>query len=51
MRAIPLDRRCPDDAASTAQFLLQAAEQADCVITIGGMSVGKKIMFVNKLKP
>ncbi|MDG2472848.1 MAG: molybdopterin molybdotransferase MoeA [Pseudomonadales bacterium] len=41
--AIPLDLgRCPDDAASTAQFLLQAAEQADCVITTGGMSVGEE---------
>lgn len=41
--ATPLDLgRCPDDASSTQQFLLQAAEQADCVITTGGMSVGEE---------
>lgn len=41
--AVPLDLgRCPDDALSTRQFMSEAAEKADCVITTGGMSVGEE---------
>jgi len=31
---------CPDSADTTREMLVQASEQADCIITTGGMSVG-----------
>lgn len=41
--AIPVDLGCcPDSAAATEAMLLQASEQADCIVTTGGMSVGEE---------
>lgn len=41
--AIPVDLGCcPDSAAATEAMLLQASQQADCVVTTGGMSVGEE---------
>ena len=41
--AIPVDLGCcPDTAEATREFLINASEQADCVVTTGGMSVGEE---------
>ena len=41
--AIPVDLGCcPDTEAATREYLISASEQADCIVTTGGMSVGEE---------
>jgi len=41
--AIPIDLGCcPDSEAATREYLINASEQADCIVTTGGMSVGEE---------
>ena len=41
--AIPIDLGCcPDSEAATREYLMSASEQADCIVTTGGMSVGEE---------
>ncbi len=41
--AIPIDLGCcPDTAEATRDYLINASEQADCIVTTGGMSVGEE---------
>ncbi len=41
--AIPIDLGCcPDSEAATREYLIRGSEQADCIVTTGGMSVGEE---------
>ena len=41
--AIPIDLGCcPDSEAATREYLIRASEEADCIVTTGGMSVGEE---------
>lgn len=49
--AIPVDLGCcPDSADATREMLEQASQQADCIVTTGGMSVGEEDHVRNQLE-
>ena len=49
--AIPVDLGCcPDSAEATREMLEHASQQADCIVTTGGMSVGEEDHVRNQLE-